>query len=159
MLLEHQFIRPSESPYGAPILFIPKKDACLRFCVDYRWLNKKTIRNQYPLPLLEELFDRLGGSKVFNKIDLKSGYWQIPVRERDIQKTAFKTRWGLYEYLVMPFGVTNALAQFMNMMKDLLGEYLDRFVLVFLDDVLIYSATVDQHTEHVRQVLQKLREH
>ena len=157
-LLEHQFIRPSESPYGAPVLFVPKKDGSLRFCVDYRWLNKKTIRNQYPLPLPEEMFDRLGGSKVFSKIDLKSGYWQIPVREGDVQKTAFKTRWGLYEYMVMPFGVTNAPAQFMNMMNDLLGEYLDRFVLVFLDDILIYSATLDQHTEHVRQVLQKLRE-
>ena len=110
MLLEHQFIRPSESPYGTPVLFVPKKDGGLRFCVDYRWLNKKTIRNQYPLPLPEELFDRLGGAKVFSKIDLKSGYWQIPVREGDVQKMAFKTRWGLYEYLVMPFGVTNAPA-------------------------------------------------
>ena len=159
LLLEHQFIRPSDSPYGAPVLFVPKKDGGLRFCVDYRWLNKKTIRNQYPLPLPEELFDRLGGAKVFSKIDLKSGYWQIPVREGDVQKTAFKTRWGLYEYLVMPFGVTNAPAQFMNMMNDLLGEYLDRFVLVFLDDILIYSANIDQHTEHVEKVLQKLREH
>ena len=94
---------------------------------------------------------------MFSKIDLKSGYWQIPVQEGDVQKTSFKTRWGLYEYLVMPFGVTNAPAQFMNMMNDLLGEYLDRFVLVFLDDILIYSATLDQHTEHVRQVLQRLR--
>ena len=127
--------------------------------MDYHWLNKKTIQNQYPLPLPEELFDRLGGSKVFSKIDLKSGYWQIPVQEGDVQKTAFKTRWGLYEYLVMPFGVTNAPAQFMNMMNDLLGEYLDRFVLVLLDDILIYSATVDQHTEHMCQVLQKLKEH
>lgn len=110
MLLKHQFIRPSESPYGAPILFIPKKDGGLWFCVDYHWLNKKTIRNQYPLPLLEELFDRLGGSKVFSKIDLKSGYWKIAVREGDVQKIVFKTRWGLYEYLVMPFGVTNAPA-------------------------------------------------
>ena len=110
MLLEHQFIRPSESPYGSPVLFIPKKDGGLRFCVDYRWLNKKTIRNQYPLPLPEELFDRLGGAKVFSKIDLKSGYWQIPVRSKDVQKMVFKTHWGLYEYLVMPFGVTNAPA-------------------------------------------------
>ena len=94
---------------------------------------------------------------MFNKIDLKSGYWQIPVREGDVQKTAFKTRWGLYEYLVMPFGVTKAPAQFMNMMNDLLGEYLDRFVLVFLDDILIYSANIDQHTEHIKKVLQKLR--
>ena len=136
MLLEHQFIRPSESPYGALVLFIPKKDSGLRFCVDYQWLNKKTIRNQYPLPLPEELFDRLGGAKVFSSIDLKSGYWQMPVRSKDVQKTAFKTRWGLYEYLVMLFGVTNAPAQFMNMMNDLLGDYLDQFVLVFLDNIL-----------------------
>jgi hypothetical protein len=158
-LLEHKFIRPSESPYGAPVLFAPKKDGSLRFCIDYRWLNKKTVRNQYPLPLPEEMFDRLGGAKVFSKIDLKSGYWQIPVREGDIQKTAFKTRWGLYEYLVMPFGVTNAPAQFMNMMNDLLGAFLDRFVLVFLDDILVYSANIDQHAEHLRRVLLKLREH
>ena len=158
-LLEHKFIRPSESPYGAPVLFVPKKDGGLRFCVDYRWLNKKTVRNRYPLPLPEEMFDRLGGAKVFSKIDLKSGYWQIPVREGDVHKTAFKTRWGLYEYLVMPFGVTNAPAQFMNMMNDLLEEFLDRFVLVFLDDILIYSANLDQHKEHLWRVLMKLREH
>ena len=92
MLFEHQFIHPSESPYGAPVLFVPKKDSGLQFCVDYCWLNKKMIRNQYPLPLPEEIFDRLGGSKVFSKIDLKSGYWQIPVREGDVQKTTFKNR-------------------------------------------------------------------
>ena len=158
-LLEHNFIRPSDSPYGAPILFVPKKDGGLRFCVDYRWLNKKTVRNRYPLPLPEEMFDRLGGAKVFSKIDLKSGYWQIPVRDGDVHKTAFKTRWGLYEYLVMPFGVTNAPAQFMHMMNDLLGDYLDRFVLVFLDDILIYSVNLDQHHEHVRKVLAVLRKH
>jgi hypothetical protein len=158
-LLEHEFIRPSDSPYGAPVLFAPKKDGGLRFCIDYRWLNKKTVRNQYPLPLPEEMFDRLGGAKVFSKIDLKSGYWQIPVREGDIQKTAFKTRWGLYEYFVMPFGVTNAPAQFMYMMNDLLGDFLDRFVLVFLDDILIYSANLEEHAEHIRSVLLKLREH
>ena len=158
-LLEHKFIRPSDSPYGAPVLFAPKKDGGLRFCIDYRWLNKKTVRNQYPLPLPEEMFDRLGGAKVFSKIDLKSGYWQIPVRKGDVQKTAFKTRWGLYEYLVMPFGVTNAPAQFMNMMNDLLGDFLDRFVLVFLDDILIYSANIDQHADHLRRVLLALRKH
>ena len=108
-LLEHKFIRPSDSPYGAPILFVPKKDSGLCMCIDYRWLNKKTIKNWYPLPLPEEMFDRLGGAKVFSKIDLKSGYWQIPIRKENIRKIAFKTRWGLYEFLVMPFGVTNAL--------------------------------------------------
>ena len=156
-LLEHEFIRPSESPYGAPVLFVPKKDGGLRFCIDYRWLNKKTIKNRYPLPLPEEMFDRLGGAKVFSKIDLKSGYWQILVRKRDVHKTAFKTRWGLYEYMVMPFGITNAPAQFMNMMNDLLGKHLDQFVLVFLDDILVYSASIEEHVEHLRSVLSILR--
>ena len=127
------------------------------FCIDYRWLNKKTVKNRYPLPLPEEMFDRLGNAKVFSKIDLKSGYWQIPVRPRDVHKTAFKTWWGLYEYLVMPFGLTNAPAQFMSMMNDLLGDYLDRFVLIFLDDILIYSANVQEHAEHLRKVLQVLQ--
>ena len=154
-MLEHGFIRPSDSPYGALVLFVPKKDGSLRFCIDYRWLNKKTIKNRYPLPLLEELFDRLGSAKVFSKIDLRSGYWQMPVKPRDVHKTAFKTRWGLYEFLVMPFGVTNAPAQFMNMMNALLGDYLDKFVLVFLDNVLIYSANPQDHVEHLWKVLGK----
>ena len=158
-MLEHGFVRPSDSPYGAPVLFVPKKDGSLRFCIDYRWLNKKTVKNRYPLPLPEELFDRLGSARVFSKIDLRSGYWQMPVKPGDVHKTAFKTRWGLYEFLVMPFGVTNAPAQFMNMMNDLLGEYLDKFVLVFLDDVLIYSANPQDHADHLRKVLGKLREH
>ena len=105
------------------------------------------------------MFDRLGGAKVFSKIDLKSGYWQIPVRKGDEYKTAFKTRWGLYEYLVMPFGVTNAPAQFMNMMNDLLGDYLDKFVLVFLDDILIYSANLEDHLEHLRKTLSVMRKY
>ena len=117
-----------------------------------------TVKNRYPLPLLEELFDRLGNAKVFTKIDLRSGYWQMPVKSGDIPKIAFKTRWGLYQFLFMPFGVTNAPVQFMNMMNDLLGEYLDQFVLVFLDDVLIYSANIQEHCEHLRKVLNKLRE-
>ena len=120
-MLEHGFIRPSDSPYGAPVLFVPKKDGSLRFCIDYRWLNKKTVKNRYPLPLPEELFDRLGSAKVFSKIDFWSVYWQMPVKPRDVHKTAFKTRWGLYEFLVVPFGVTNAPSQFMNMMNALLG--------------------------------------
>ena len=107
-MLEHGFIRASESPWGAPVLFAPKKDGALRFCIDYRWLNKKTIRNRYPLPFPEEMMDRLRGARVFSKIDLKSGYWQVPIREEDIPKTAFRTRLGLFEFLVMPFGVTNA---------------------------------------------------
>ena len=107
-MLEHGFIRPSESPWGAPVLFAPKKDGGLQFCIDYRWLNKKTIRNWYPLSLPKEMMDRLGGAQVFSKIDLKSGYWQVPIREDDIPKTAFRMRWGLFEFLVMPFGVINA---------------------------------------------------
>ena len=107
-MVEHGFIRPSDSPYGAPVLFAPKKDSGLRFCIDYRWLNKRTIRNWYPFLLLEEMLDRLGGAKVFSKIGLNSGYWQMPIWEQDIPKTAFKMRWGLYKFLVMPFGVTNA---------------------------------------------------
>ena len=158
-MMDHEYIRPSDSPYGAPVLFAPKKDGSLRFCIDYRWLNKKTIRNRYPLPLPEELYDRLGSSTVFSKIDLRSGYWQMPVRTEDVPKTAFKTRWGLYECLVLPFGVTNAPAQFMNLMNDVLRDYLDKFVIVFLDDILIYSKTINDHLEHLRLVLDKLRKY
>ena len=158
-MLEHGFIRPSDPPYGAPVLFIPKKDGSLRFRIDYRRLNKKRVKNRYPLPLPEELFAGLGSAKVFNKIDLRSGFWQMPVKPGDVHKTAFKMRWGLSEFLVMPFGVTNALAQFMTMMNALLDEYLDKFVLVFLDDVLIYSANPQDHAEHLWKVLGKLRQH
>ena len=119
-MLEHGFVRPSDSPYGAPTLFVPKKDGSLQFCIDYHWLNKKTIKNRYPLPLPEELFDRLGSIIVFSKIDLQSGYWRMSVKPEDVHKIAFKTKWGLYEFLVMLFGVTNAPAQFMNMMNNLL---------------------------------------
>ena len=140
-MLEHGFIRLLDSPNGAPILFVPKKDGSLRFCIDYRWLNKKTVKNKYSLPLPEELFDRLGSAKVFSKIDLWSRNWQMPVKPEDAHKTAFKMRWGLYKFLVMPFGVTNAPAQFMNMIHALLHEFLDKFVLVFLDNVLIILPT------------------
>ena len=158
-MLKHGFVRPSDSPYGAPVLFIPKKDGSVQFCIDYCWLNKKTVKNRYPLPLPEEMFDRVGSTRVFNQIDLRSGYWQMPVKPGDVYKTAFKTRWRLYEFLVLPFGVTNAPAQFVNMMNDLLGEYLDKFVLVFLDDVLIYSANPQNHADHLRKKLRKLKEH
>ena len=117
------------------------------------------VKNRYPLPLPEELFDWLGSARVFSKIDLRSGYWQMPIKLGDVHKMAFKTRWGLYEFLVMVFSITNACAQFMNMLNDLLGEYLDKFVLVFLDDVLIYSANPQDHAEHLWKILGKLREH
>ena len=157
-MLDKGFIRPSDSPYGAPVLFVPKHDGGLQFCIDYRWLNKKTIKNRYPLPLPGEMFDRLGGAKVFSKIDLKSGYWQMPMRQEDIRKTAFKTRYGIYESLVVPFGVTNAPAQFMNLMNDLLQDFLDDFVLGFLDDILVYSRTMEDHAGHLRKLFQHLRE-
>ena len=109
-MLEHGYIRSSISPYGAPVLFAPKKDGGLRFCIDYHWLNKKTIKDRYPLPLPKELFDRRGGSTIFSSIDLHSEYWQVPLMKEDIPKIAFKTRWGLYGFLVVPFGVANAPA-------------------------------------------------
>ena len=157
LLLEQGWIRPSSSPYGAPILFIPKKDGKWRMCIDYRALNKITIKNRYPLPKVEELMDRLHGARYFTKIDLYSGYHQIRVRESDIQKTAFVTRYGAFEYLVMPFGLCNAPATFQRMMTTILRDGLDRFVLVFLDDILIYSRTIEEHEQHIRAVLDRLR--
>ena len=156
-MLEHGFIRPSESPWGAQVLFAPKKDGGLRFCIDYRWLNKKTIRNRYPSQLPEEMMDRLGGAWVFSKIDLKSGYWQVSIHEEDIPKTAFRTRWGLFEFLVMPFGVTNAPLQFINLVQDVLHGYLDVFVVVFIDDILVYSRNTEEHAEHLRLIFERLR--
>ena len=158
-MLEHGFIRPSESPWGAPVLFAPNKDGGLWFCIDSRWLNKKMIRNRYPLPLLEEMMDRLGGARVFSKIDLKSGYWQVPIREEDIPKTIFRTRWGLFEFLVMPFGVINAPSQFMHLVQDVLHWYLDVFVVVFIDDILVYSRNIEEHAEHLRLIFERLRKH
>ena len=158
-MLEHGFIRPSDSLYGAPELFAPKKDNGLQFCIDYCWLNKRIIRSRYPLPLLGEMLDHLGGAKVFNRIDLKSGYCKMPIREQDIPKTAFRMRWGLYKILVMPFSVTNAPSQFMHMINDVLAGYLDVFVLVFLDDILVYSCTMEEHAEHLQKVFVALRKH
>ena len=157
-MMDHRYIRLFDSPYGAPALFAPKKDFSLQFCIDYRWLNKKTIRNRYPLALLEELYDRLGNATIFSKIDLRLGYWQMLVRHQDIPKMAFKTRWELYEFLVVLFGVTNAAAQFMNLMNDVLREYLDEFVIASLDDILIYSQTIKGHSRHLKLILDKLRE-
>ncbi|WVZ53380.1 hypothetical protein U9M48_004331 [Paspalum notatum var. saurae] len=158
-LLEKGFIRKSTSPWASPVLLTEKKDRTLRMCVDYRGLNAVTVKNKYPLPRIEDLFDQLKGACVFSKIDLRSGYHQLRIRPSDIPKTAFISRYGLYEYTVMSFGLTNAPAFFMYMMNSVFIEYLDKFVVIFIDDILIYSKTEEEHEEHLRLVLQKLREH
>ncbi|XP_047165935.1 uncharacterized protein LOC124835101, partial [Vigna umbellata] len=157
-LMDKQFIRPSVSPWGAPVLLVKKKDGSSRLCIDYRQLNKLTIKNKYPLPRIDDLLDQLHGATVFSKIDLRSGYHHIRVKEDDIQKTAFRSRYGHYEYVVMPFGVTNAPAIFMDYMNRIFRPYLDKFVVVFIDDILIYSKTNAEHEEHLRAVLTVLRE-
>ncbi|WVZ75964.1 hypothetical protein U9M48_023976 [Paspalum notatum var. saurae] len=158
--LDKGFIRPCSSPWGCPALFVEKKDqGGKRLCVDYRPLNAFTVKNKYPLPHIDILFDQLAGARVFSKIDLRSGYYQIKIREEDIPKTAFSTRYGLYEYLVMSFGLTNAPAFFMYMMNSVFMNELDKFVVVFIDDILVYSKDEKEHEEHLRTVLTRLREH
>jgi hypothetical protein len=158
-LLDKGFIRPSTSPWGCPSLFVKKKDESLILCVDYRTLNAVTIKNKYPLPHIDVLFDQLVGANVFSKIDIRSGYHQIKIRASDIPKTAFSTRYGLYEYLVMSFELTNALGYFMYLMNSVFMPELDKFVVVFIDDILVYSKTEDEHTKHLHTVLQRLRDH
>jgi hypothetical protein len=158
-LLDKGFIRPSSSPWGCSTLFVKKKDQTLRMCVDYRPLNEVTIKNKYHLPRIDILFDQLAGAKVFSKIDLRSGYHQIKIRPEDIPKTAFTTWYGLYEYLVMSFGLTNALAHFMYLMNSVFMPDLDKFVVVFIDDILVYSKSEEEHAEHLRIVLTHLRDH
>jgi len=156
-LLGKKFIRPSTSPWGAPILLVKKKDGSSRLCVDYRQLNKMTIKNKYPLPRIDDLMDQLHGAAIFSKIDLRPGYHQILVKTDDVQKTAFRSRYGHYEYVVMPFGVTNAPTVFMDYMNRIFRPFLDKFVVVFIDDIVIYSKTHEEHAEHLRVVLDILR--
>ncbi|GJX43105.1 putative nucleotidyltransferase, ribonuclease H, partial [Tanacetum coccineum] len=156
-LSDKGFIRPSSSPWGAPVLFVKKKDGSFRMCIDYRELNKLTVKNRYPLPRIDDLFDQLQGSSVYSKIDLRSGYHQLRVREEDIPKTAFRTRYGHYEFQVMPFGLTNAPAVFMDLMNRVCKPYLDKFVIVFIDDILIYSKNEQEHEEHLKQILELLK--
>jgi hypothetical protein len=158
-LLEKGFIRPSSPPWGCPAIFVKKKDQTLWMCVDYRPLNEVTIKNKYPLPRIDILFDQLTKARVFSKIDLRSGYHQIRIRPEDIPKTAFTTRYGLFEYLVMSFGLTNAPAHFTYLMNLVFMPELDKFVVVFIDDILIYSKNEEEHVQHLRIVLTCLREH
>ncbi|XP_052726161.1 uncharacterized protein LOC128194648 [Vigna angularis] len=157
-LMDKKFIRPSASPWGAPVLLVKKKVDSSRLCIDYRQLNKLTIKNKYPLPRIDDLLDQLHGATIFSKIDLRSGYHQIRVKEGDVQKTAFRSRYGHYEYVVMSFSVTNAPAIFMDYMNRIFRPYLDKFVVVFIDDILIYSKSCEEHEEHLRMVLGVLRE-
>ena len=158
-LLGKGFIRPSTSPWGAPVLFAKKKDKTLRLCIDYRQLNRVTIKNRYPLPRIDDLFDQLRGARVYSKIDLRTGYHQLRVREADIPKIAFRTRYGHFEFTVMPFGLTNAPMAFMGLMNRVFQPYLDQFVVVFVDYILIYSQSEVEHEDHLRIVLQLLRDH
>jgi hypothetical protein len=158
-LLEKGFIRPSSSPWGCPTIFVKKKDQTLRMCMDYRPLNEVTIKNKYPLPQIDILFDQLTAARVFSKIDLRSGYHQIRIRPEDIPNTAFTTRYGLFEYLVMSFGLTNDLTHFTYLMNSVFMPELDKFVMVFIDDILIYSKNEEEHAKHLRIVITRLREH
>jgi hypothetical protein len=158
-MMDKGYIWPSVSPWGAPILFVKKKDGTLRLCIDYRQLNKVIIKNKYPLPRIDDLFDQLGGASIFSKIDMRSGYHQVRIKGEDIHKTAFRTIYGHYEFVVVPFGLTDAPATFMCLMNNVLNKFLEKFVLVFIDDILIYSKNREEHEEHLRLVLQVLREH
>nr|GFC51292.1 putative reverse transcriptase domain-containing protein [Tanacetum cinerariifolium] len=156
-LSDKGFIRPSSSPWGAPVLFVKKKDGSFRMCIDFRELNKLTMKNRYPLPRIDDLFNQLQGSSVYSKIDLRSGYHQLRVQEEAIPKTAFRTRYGHYEFQVMPFGLTNTPTVFMDLMNRVCKPYLDKFVIVFIDDILIYSNNKKEHEEHLRTILKLLK--
>ena len=146
------------SPWGAPILFLKKKHGTMQLCIDYRQLNKITIKNKYPLPRIDDLFDQLQGASIFSKIDLRSRYHPLKIKKTDIRKMAFRTRYGHYEFLVMPFGLTNAPVAFMDLMNKVFYPYLDQFVIVFIDDILVYSKYAEEHALHLRIVLKTLRD-
>ena len=152
-LLDKGFVRPSVSTWGAPVLFVKKKDGTLRMCIDYRQINKVTVKNKYPLLRIEDFFDQLNKASVFSKIDLQSGYYQLWVKDVDVPKTIFRTPYGHYEFLVMPFGLTNASTAFMDLMNRVFHPYLDQFVVVFIDDILVYSKDVQEHEQHLKIVL------
>ena len=158
-LLDAGYILPFKALYSAPILFQKKQDGSLHMCVDYRALNKVTVKNKYPVPLIQDMFERLCKATYLTKLDLRSGYWQVRIAEGDEPKTTYVTRYGSYEFLVMPFGLTNAFATFCNLMNDVLYEFVDHFVVVYLYDIVVYSESLEDHLEHLRKVTSKLREH
>ena len=156
-LLAQGFIRPSASPYGVPLMFVPKKDGRWRMCIDYRALNKQTVKDQFLLPHIESLLERLGHATVFTKLHLASSYHQIAMEETSFQKTAFRTNWGHFEFLVMPFGLCNAPATFQRLMNKVFADNIGKFIAVYLDDILIFSQNMDEHWKHLRWALEQLR--
>ncbi|KAL0534003.1 hypothetical protein IC582_028280 [Cucumis melo] len=156
-LLDKGFIQPSVSPWGVPILFMKKRDGLMDLYIDYRELNKVTVKNSYPLPRIDDLFDQLQGATIFSMIDLHSGHHQLRIRDNDIPKTAFRSRYGHYEFIVLSFGLTNAPAVFIDLMNRVFKDFFDTFVIVFIDDILVYSKTEAEHEEHLHQVLETLR--
>jgi hypothetical protein len=156
-IMDKGYIRPSVSPWGAPSLFVKKKDDTLRLCIDYRQLNKMTIKNNYLLPRIDDLFDQLRGATIFSKIDLRFGYHQVSIKDEEIHKTTFRTRYGHYEFVVVPFGLTNAPTTFMCLLNNVLSKFLDKFVLVLIDDILIYYENREEHEEYLNIVLHVLK--
>ena len=157
-LLDAIFVQPFKAPYGAPILFQKKHDGSLRMCIDYRAINKVTIKNKYPIPLIADLFDQLGRARYFTKLELRSRYYQVRIAEGDESKTTCVTRYGSYEFLVMPFGLTNAPATFCTLINKIFHPFLDNFVVVYLDDIFIWSNTSEEHVDHLRKVFRLLRQ-
>jgi hypothetical protein len=155
-LVENDMIRPSASPWAAPVIFARKKDGSLRMCVDYRALNRITKKDTYPIPRVDDNLDMLGGSSFFSTIDLESGFHQIQMDENSIEKTAFNTRYGKFEYKVMPFGLCNAPSTFQRVMNLVLGEFIDDFCVIYIDDILVYSSSKEEHEKHLQKVFQKL---
>nr|GEY28434.1 putative reverse transcriptase domain-containing protein [Tanacetum cinerariifolium] len=156
-LSDKGFIRHSSSPWGALVLFVKKRNGSFRMCIDYQELNKLTVKNRYPLPRIDDLFDQHQGTSVYSKIEMRSGYHQLRVQEEDLPKTAFRTRYGHYEFQVMPFGLTNAPTVFMHIVNRVCKPYLDKFVIDFIDDILIYSKDEKEHEEHLKAILELLK--